>query len=638
MTGELHHGGAEALAEYAASGSEAAFGRVVRAWLPLVMGTALRRTGGRRALAEDVAQLVFIDLARQAGTLRGATVPGWLHRHTCFTAAKMLRGERRRAARERVAAEHAPAPRDPGVDRLDELLLGLAETDRQAVLLRYVEGRSHDEVAAALGISRAAAQKRAERALGRLREALRPDLTEAGLAALVAPAVAGAAGLAERIAGAAGPAGSGAATVAWLSKPAVAGACGAVAALALAAAPLVMAGRDYAAARSAGANGPPPAALARTSRPNGWALPARTAEPARPRVARIASPEQAVQVLLGVAGRHGVGAAGRSRAAAAIESVPAEWAGAILTGLRGRMPQAVAGTQWSDAVCRHLVGRWRPQRVPEDLIEIWPMFGAGYTRSLAFRACAAADLPATRRFLDGFADEQRLGVLGPRREEFHNALREAVLGQLILESPAEAVAFFGTLPQLNAWNPDIVGEDRFINEGRDPVVRAALRAALEAESSLGDHHRQRLRSRLRERDASDDRLDYLGGLVPERLRPQVRQWARARDTQTGSSSEHALGLLETLGPVVDDGDLDRLRVRAVEAGSWASPEEKSAALALVDVAHAIHDPAMRIATLANALQRLAPDSRKAWMRANLTAAESEHFEFVLRINEYGLSE
>jgi len=26
------------------------------------------------------------------------------------------------------------------------------------------------------------------------------------------------------------------------------------------------------------------------------------------------------------------------------------------------------------------------------------------------------------------------------------------------------------------------------------------------------------------------------------------------------------------------------------------------------------------------------------MRANLTAAESEHFEFVLRINEYGLSE
>ena len=30
---------------------------------------------------------------------------GWLHRHTCYVAATLLRGERRRRARERQAVE-----------------------------------------------------------------------------------------------------------------------------------------------------------------------------------------------------------------------------------------------------------------------------------------------------------------------------------------------------------------------------------------------------------------------------------------------------------------------------------------------------------------------------------------------------
>ena len=53
---------------------------------------------GDSHLAQDVARTVFIDLARKAGSLPDdVALPGWLHRHTCYTAAK--RSERSDAAR-----------------------------------------------------------------------------------------------------------------------------------------------------------------------------------------------------------------------------------------------------------------------------------------------------------------------------------------------------------------------------------------------------------------------------------------------------------------------------------------------------------------------------------------------------------
>src|ERR1700726_3164152 len=93
-------------AEYAQSGSEAAFRELVTRYVDLVYSTALRLVNGDTHRAEDVAQTVFVDLARVARTLpKDVKLGGWLHRDTCFAASTLLRGERRRQFRERQAVE-----------------------------------------------------------------------------------------------------------------------------------------------------------------------------------------------------------------------------------------------------------------------------------------------------------------------------------------------------------------------------------------------------------------------------------------------------------------------------------------------------------------------------------------------------
>src|SRR5438876_10577771 len=92
------------LAEYVRNGSERAFRELVDSYIRFVFSTALRVLGGNRALAEDISQAVFIDLARKAAVLRAdVSLGGWLHRHTCFLARKALRRELRLKARERRA-------------------------------------------------------------------------------------------------------------------------------------------------------------------------------------------------------------------------------------------------------------------------------------------------------------------------------------------------------------------------------------------------------------------------------------------------------------------------------------------------------------------------------------------------------
>jgi RNA polymerase sigma factor (sigma-70 family) len=163
------------LADYAKSGSEAAFGDLVARYLDLVYSTAVRLVGGDTHLAEDVAQTVFVDLARLAQSLSSEVrLGGWLHRHTCFVAAKTLRGERRRQAREREAFEmnahpdHSEARLAEVAPILDEAINQLGATDRAAVLLRFYERLDFRAIGQALGTNEAAAQKRVARALEKL--------------------------------------------------------------------------------------------------------------------------------------------------------------------------------------------------------------------------------------------------------------------------------------------------------------------------------------------------------------------------------------------------------------------------------------------------------------------------------------
>ena len=192
------------LARYTSQRAEDAFAEIVRRHLDLVFSAALRQVRSPQ-LAEEVAQSVFTDLARNAHRLapcdRPATgkdgaganyhtgrapdtiLTAWLYQVTRRTAIDVVRRESRRQLREQIATEmnamnerahFAKCALEPDWTEieplLDEAMQALDDTDRAAVLLRYFENKSLREVGQALGTSDDAAHKRVSRAVERLRE------------------------------------------------------------------------------------------------------------------------------------------------------------------------------------------------------------------------------------------------------------------------------------------------------------------------------------------------------------------------------------------------------------------------------------------------------------------------------------
>jgi len=208
-------GSQQLLAEYRQSGSDAAFRELVTRYVDLVYSTALRLVQGDTHRAQDVAQTVFLDLARRAKALPAdISLGGWLHRNTCFVAGHTMRGERRRQSRERQAVEMNALQVAPNSSLaliapiLDEAINELDDTDRTAVLLRFFEKRDFRTVGELLGSSEDAARMRVTRALEKLQSLLKRrgiTTTAAALSILLsAHAVQAApAGLAVTIAGAA---------------------------------------------------------------------------------------------------------------------------------------------------------------------------------------------------------------------------------------------------------------------------------------------------------------------------------------------------------------------------------------------------------------------------------------------------
>ncbi len=169
------------LRKYTDEGSQDAFTELVHRHVDLVYGAALRRTGGDAHTAADVSQKVFTSLARNAGRLsRHAVLGAWLHTATRNAAVNIMISDQRRKAREFEALAQGPAPDDggPGPDWnrlrpvLDAAIDELPETDRIAVVLRFLERRAFAEIGAALGVSEDAARMRTERALEKLRSLL----------------------------------------------------------------------------------------------------------------------------------------------------------------------------------------------------------------------------------------------------------------------------------------------------------------------------------------------------------------------------------------------------------------------------------------------------------------------------------
>jgi RNA polymerase sigma factor (sigma-70 family) len=158
-----------------AGGDESAFTALFERHVHLVYSTALRQARNP-SHAEEVTQAVFILLARKAKSLGPKTVlSGWLYQAARLTTASLIKREIRRQRREQEVYMQTLTEPDVSLweqisPLLDDAMGRLGEKDRNAVVLRYFENKTPQEVAAALKLNEVAARKRVSRALEKVRK------------------------------------------------------------------------------------------------------------------------------------------------------------------------------------------------------------------------------------------------------------------------------------------------------------------------------------------------------------------------------------------------------------------------------------------------------------------------------------
>jgi RNA polymerase sigma-70 factor (ECF subfamily) len=160
-------------------GDARAFERLYQQLAPRVMGVLVHMSRDA-CLAEDLTQAVFLKLYRSRDAYqRGMLVMPWVFaiaRNTFIDQRRMSRRCPERLSSDGVLPE--PEPQEPATDSraassaLHDLLQGLPEHQRSALMLHKVHGLSVAEAASLCGTSPGSIKMRMQRAYHNLREML----------------------------------------------------------------------------------------------------------------------------------------------------------------------------------------------------------------------------------------------------------------------------------------------------------------------------------------------------------------------------------------------------------------------------------------------------------------------------------
>jgi RNA polymerase sigma factor (sigma-70 family) len=167
----------ELLRLFQAGRDEASFRALLRRHGPMVWDVCRTVLRGE-ADAEDAFQATFLVLARDAGSIRqSASLGGWLYGVAYRTALKArAESDKRRKYESRVSGRPAPPAEDLTWDEakgvLHEELNRLAERYRTPLVLCYLQGKTQDEAAARLGLSKGTLKRRLEQGRALLRARL----------------------------------------------------------------------------------------------------------------------------------------------------------------------------------------------------------------------------------------------------------------------------------------------------------------------------------------------------------------------------------------------------------------------------------------------------------------------------------
>ena len=175
----------EMVLRQAAQGDQQAFAEIVREHQGMVFSIGWHFHGDR-ALAEDLAQDVFLKLYQALPAIQSAShLTHWLRRtavHRCIdhSRRKYFRRESPIEEMQEMATGTVTAPADPFLyERLRQTVAQLPEKQRMVVLLRYQEELGSDEIAKLMNMPVNTVKSTLHRALEELREKLTRKLKEA---------------------------------------------------------------------------------------------------------------------------------------------------------------------------------------------------------------------------------------------------------------------------------------------------------------------------------------------------------------------------------------------------------------------------------------------------------------------------